>query len=52
MNDGKLFLVYSKTYWISEPIFKWSEKEIDNADDKGLIGTKFGIDCYLSKDII
>lgn len=45
----KLFLVFNKHEWL---VIQWfSQEEIDNADGKGFIGSKYGVDCYLTKPI-
>lgn len=51
------YLVLNKREWQMERELKvlgfcWTDEEIDNADDKGLIGTKFGIDCYVTRHIL
>jgi len=45
------FLVYGKNYWKTDNVFKWSEAEINAPDAKGFIGTKWGIDCYLTQKL-
>ena len=49
-----MYLIYNKEEWLIGlgSIFKWTEQEIDNADEKGLIGRKFGVDCYLSRNLL
>lgn len=48
----EMYLIYTKKEWLSEKlIFRWTEKEIDDADEKGLIGRKFGIDCYITRPV-
>lgn len=44
-------LVYNKREWQSDPVFNWTDEEIDNADEKGFIGTKYGVDCYVTRFI-
>jgi hypothetical protein len=46
-----LYLVFNKQEWMRNIIFDWTEEEIDNADERGLIGTKHGVDCYLARHI-
>ena len=46
-----LILVYNKHDWLVHSIIKWTEEEIDNADERGFIGTVFGVDCYVSKSL-
>ena len=46
-----LYLIYPKRWWLVDPIFKWSEEDINNADEKGFIGSKNGVDCYLTKNL-
>jgi len=48
MNN--LFLIFNKKEWTNSP-FMWTKKELDNADEKGFIGTACGIDCYITKKI-
>ena len=43
-----MFLVHNKISWLHHPFIKWTEAEIDGADERGFIGTKHGIDCYLT----
>lgn len=50
-ETGQLFVIHPKELWKIEPIFKWTIEEIENADDKGLIGRKYGIDCYISRHL-
>jgi len=45
------FLVYGKNYWKTDIVFKWSEAEINAPDAQGFIGTKWGIDCYLTQKL-
>ena len=55
MQPQNLFLVYTKIEWLTDPrlvyTFGWDEKDIDNADKNGLIGTREGVDCYISKQV-
>ncbi len=53
MEYNNLFLVFNKQEWLNYPdiFFKWTEEEIDNADEKGYIGTKCGVDCYLARKL-
>lgn len=44
-------LVHNKQEWLRDSLMEWSEQEIDAADEKGLIGTKYGVDCYLSRPV-
>ena len=51
-----MLLVLNKQEWQLEREhmtlgFCWTDEEIENADEKGLIGTKFGIDCYLARPV-
>jgi len=50
MNINK-FLVYGKNYWKKDIVFNWSETEINEADAKGFIGSKWGIDCYITQKL-
>lgn len=43
-----MYLIYPKSYWLNDIMFKWTEQEIDNADN-GYIGTKYGTDCYVTR---
>lgn len=43
-------LVYNRHEWLNSGWF--TAEEIDNADENGLIGQKFGTDCYVSKWLI
>ena len=45
------FLIHNKTEWLHHPLIKWTEEEIDAADDLDYIGKKFGIDCYVSRKL-
>ena len=45
------FLVFNKQEWLNAPYFRWTEEELENADEKGFIGTKYEVDCYLSRPI-
>jgi len=44
-----MFLSFSKAIWKIDILFNWTEQEIENADEYGYIGTKYGIDCYINK---
>lgn len=45
-------LVFNKYEWLMDKtMFNWTAEEINNADEKGLIGTKYGVDCYVTKPI-
>lgn len=33
------------------PLIKFTEEEIDNADEKGFIASRGGVDCYLAKKL-
>lgn len=44
-------LIFNKGEWLMNPIFQWTEEEIDAADSRGFIGTKNGVDCYLARRI-
>lgn len=48
-----MYLIYNRQEWLTGfgSIFKWTEQELDNANENGLIGRKCGIDCYLSKNL-
>lgn len=43
-------IIFNKSYWMNDTLFKWTEEEIDNADN-GYIGTKYGIDCYITNPL-
>ncbi len=45
------FIIFNKSEWLLDKDFKWSEEEIDNANEIGLIGTKYGIDCYVTRPV-
>jgi hypothetical protein len=53
--EGNQYLVLNKQEWLLDTnhghLFDWTEEQIDNADEKGLIGTKHGVGCYLSRPI-
>lgn len=51
MEKENLYLVYNKAEWLQNTIFNWSEQEIYNANEKGYIGTRYGVDCYVCKSI-
>lgn len=56
MNGHPLFLVFNKKWWQLEREHKvlgynWTDEELDNADEKGFIGSKFGVDCYLTRPL-
>ena len=51
LRDQRIYLVFNKVEWLSNPLWTWTEEELDNADENGLIGTKDGIDCYLARKI-
>lgn len=44
-------LIFNREEWIQNKDFGWTEEQIDNADENGLIGVKFGVECYLSKSL-
>lgn len=44
-------VVLNKIEWEHDFIFKWSKREIREADEQGFIGRKFGIDCYLARPL-
>lgn len=46
-----LCLIFNKEEWLTNPLIKWTEQEIDNADKKGFIGTRYNIDCYLARKV-
>ncbi len=43
----KQTLIFNRKEWLQMGWF--SEEELNNADENGLIGQKFGVDCYLSR---
>lgn len=50
------FLVFNKYEWQLDtqskyPMFGFTDEELDNADEKGLIKTKYGVDCYITRPI-
>lgn len=49
MKEENYWLLFNKQQWLMDSIFNWTEEELDNADEKGYIGTKFGTDCYLAR---
>ena len=58
MENEKRFLILNKIQWKLERGvkvwgFDWSDEEIENAikSKDGKIGEKFGVDCYVTKDI-
>ena len=51
IEPTNFFLVFNKQEWLMNPIIKWTEEEIDNADEKGFIGTKGDVDCYLARKL-
>ncbi len=40
--------IYNKSEWLNLLKGMWTEEEIDNADKNGFIGTKYGVDCYVT----
>lgn len=46
-----LYLVHNEYEWLNHPIFKMTQKELDDADEKGFIKREQGIDCYLTRFI-
>ena len=50
-GEERKWLVFNKQEWLYNPLFKWTEEELDNANDKGFIGTKDGVDCYLARKV-
>lgn len=47
-----LYLVFNRSEWLSDALFKWTAEEIDSADkETGLIGRKHGVDCYLARPL-
>lgn len=42
-------LVFNRSEWIGFRYF--TEEEIDNADEKGFIGVKHGVRCYLARPV-
>lgn len=51
IEHNNLYLIFNKQGWLMNPLIKWTEEEIDNADEKGFIGTKCGVDCYLARKV-
>lgn len=49
MNTEKDFLVFTRKEWI---VYGWfTFEELDAADEKGFIGNRYGVDCYLNSFI-
>lgn len=44
-----MFLVLNKYEWLATGWF--TEEELEAADERGLIATKNGTDCYITKHI-
>lgn len=49
--SSRPFLVFNKQEWLMSPLIKFTEEEIDNADEKGFIASRGGVDCYLAKKL-
>lgn len=49
--SSRPFLVFNKQEWLMSPLIKFTEEEIDNADEKGFIATRGGVDCYLARKL-
>jgi hypothetical protein len=49
---GSSYLVFNRSEWLSDTtMFKFTEEDLDNADEDGFIMSRFGINCYLSRPI-
>ena len=51
IQPQRLFLVFNKQEWLRFDLFKVTEEEIDNADEKGFIVTRCDVDCYLARKL-
>lgn len=51
LQQGNYYLFLNRWEWLENPLIKWTEEEIDGADERGFIGNKYGIDCYLSRPL-
>lgn len=49
--SSRTFLVFNRQEWLMNPLIKFTEEELDNADDVGFIATKGGVDCYLARKV-
>jgi hypothetical protein len=54
-EDGYKFLIFNKLEWQGYreggSHFSWTDEQIDNADEDGLIGIKHGVKCYVAKNV-
>lgn len=41
----------TKEEWLKDKVFNFTEEEINNADNSGLIGDRHGFKCYIRKPL-
>lgn len=50
-RETRKWLLFNKQEWLLNPLIKFTEEEIDAADERGFIATRCGIDCYLARPV-